>query len=1115
MLQHFIQPDNESIQFQIKEKSQALTLDRWPEAKNAGADILLGCLGQEYEGINKLDNSTIALTPTALMAILNKDNGQLRLALGLPEYFTGVLTLSDHGLLDHEDFYIQYGWLKTNGNPYTSAKEKGCFIETAGELHLMPPHVWQIISEIKRIRGMTTKIAGERLLYINEIQSLLRHLPDEARKQITENGRIRNVRLYYADAFQIEAESTDDGYSVLPVLKQATRAPYEEHQRVFSDLLTRADLESFHKNFKESSVFRSHYTLEPGRYLVISSKVHEALELVHKVRSESPAKRLSFLQNPRKRFEEELGAEFSGEALDAIFSERVVGFGEKQKRVIPWIKIEGQVWWPAEETVDKAPWPRGIEIDDVVINFPSPEKLAEFEKKVLQCSEEDIPFDYNGITIPPDPKILEGIRAIKPNARPDNIPPDDGSGITTTAPKTASKEASKAEPKKSSVLYIKENLEEKEYEALLFPRRVPPFSMPSVLKNHPKEHQKHGIEWLAKHYSAGTRGVLLADDMGLGKTFQVLAVMAWIRELMDKGAISPLPMLVVAPTGLLENWITKEHDVHLFEPGLGEPVRAYGRWLKDLKRNWKLNKASWVLTTYETLASYQWEFVREHYSVVVFDEMQKVKNPDTLATIAAKALNADFWIGMTGTPVENRLCDLWCIMDTLVPGLLGSIKEFSHRYEKAVTAKPPNEEELERLNHRVRKRPHSEKAPAIMLRRMKQEVLDSLPKKHLHPLREIMPPKQAERYSAALNKAKEREGEAGAALQALQAMRYISLHPEYQTLVMQDGDEAFIAQSARLTAMFKELDRIARLGEKALIFLEPEAWHHAMPSLLRRRYRLENLPMIIMGDVKGSDRQKRVDAFQSSKPGFDVMLLSPRAGGVGLTLTAANHVFHLTRWWNPAVEDQATDRIYRIGQQKEVHVYYPMAEHPSYGEHSFDLVLNRLLQKKRKLSERVLWPPAGSQEDSEYLTNEVLWGKPGDANAVTYSDLLSMQPRQFENHIKKTLQRQLPWLRVENTLISHDGGADIVVTNNDGSIIGLIQIKHSSDRNSTPSACDDLKRALDHYYAHKPWCIGITNASRFQAKDYEWQKAYPNALLITGEDAVDCEKAANKLREKI
>ncbi len=1106
MLHYTYNAESSLISFQLQDTNQPIPISRWTDARQAGADILLGWKEEEDSSVIQIDEITIALPINSLVSALKNDQGELRHALGLPEYFTGVLTLSDHGILNEEKYHIKYQWLKSNGTPYTVVNEQGCFIEAAGKKYLMPPHVWQILEEIERVNNSTVKLASERLQHIHQIQSLLDYLPESARAQIITDGRIRNIRLYYADAFQIEAETVADGYNALPVLKRAEKLSYDETQKTFSDLLTRSDLAIFHNHFRESTEARANYTLEAGRYLVISPKVHQALQIVHKVRSEPNEKRLVFLQNPRLRLEEELGEAFSGEALDAIFSDRVVGFGEKQKRVIPWIKIEGQVWWPAEETVDKAPWPRGIEIGDQQIVFNTPEELENFEKKAIyHVYEESTPFEYEGVSIPSDSRVIDGINAIKPQARPDKKTKE-------PFPNKKPPNADESSPK-PMVLYIKENLQEKEYEAHLVKRRLPEFSLPTSVKSKPKEHQQKGIEWLARHYRAGSRGVLLADDMGLGKTFQVLAILAWIRELTEKRTIRSLPILVVAPTGLLENWITKEHDVHLFAPGLGEPVRAYGRWLKDVKKDWDFAQTNWILTTYDTLATYQREFLRQHYAVVVFDEMQRVKNPDTLATIAAKALHADFWIGMTGTPVENRLCDLWCVMDTLLPGLLGSIKEFSHRYEKAVTANPPDEKELEHLNYRIRIKPHAKEAPAIMLRRMKKDVLDSLPPKHSHSLHEKMPLLQAQRYTEALKQAEKRKGEPGAALQALHAMRYLSLHPDYKSPVMHNGDDAFIAESARLIATLRELDRIAKLGEKALIFLEPEAWHHAMPALLKRRYQLNNLPMIIMGDVKGSDRQKRVNQFQESPHGFDVMLLSPRAGGVGLTLTAANHVFHLTRWWNPAVEDQATDRIYRIGQEKEVHVYYPMAVHSEVGERSFDLVLDRLLQKKRKLSERVLWPPAGSQQDSDFLTNEVLWGKPGDANKINHEDVLSMHHTQFDDHVVQTIQRQLPWLRVEKTIFSHDGGADIVVKNRDGEIKAIIQCKHTSDRHATPSAYKDLKRALNHYHANQPWCVGVTSALRFQSHDYEWVGMYPKGILITGTDAIDCESIVDKLRE--
>lgn len=179
-----------------------------------------------------------------------------------------------------------------------------------------------------------------------------------------------------------------------------------------------------------------------------------------------------------------------------------------------------------------------------------------------------------------------------------------------------------------------------------------------------------------------------------------------------------------------------------------------------------------------------------------------------------------------------------------------------------------------------------------------------------------------------------------------------------------------------MIAMIAVLDRIAESGEKALVFLESLDLQEAdqLPTVLQRRYGLSRLPMVINGQVTTEARQARVDAFQRER-GFDVMLLSPKAGGVGLTLTAANHVVHLSRWWNPAVEDQCSDRVYRIGQAKPVHIYYPLAILAGAEESSFDVQLQRLMERKRQLAQNLLAAPAFSREDYQDLLAETMRGK--------------------------------------------------------------------------------------------------------------------------------------------
>jgi hypothetical protein len=224
-----------------------------------------------------------------------------------------------------------------------------------------------------------------------------------------------------------------------------------------------------------------------------------------------------------------------------------------------------------------------------------------------------------------------------------------------------------------------------------------------------------------------------------------------------------------------------------------------------------------------------------------------------------------------------------------------------------------------------------------------------------------MPARQLEAYERALAM-KEISGPEGT-LGMIHALRRVSLHPS----LMEGGvkaSELKVEDSARFVAMINILDKVSASGEKVLVFLESLDLQDAdqLPLLLQRRYGLSKSPMVINGQVSTEARQDRVNAFQRDSS-FDVMLLSPKAGGVGLTLTAANHVIHLSRWWNPAVEDQCSDRVYRIGQTKPVHIYYPLALLPEAAEHSFDWQLQVLMDRKRKLAQNLLAAPAFTKDD--------------------------------------------------------------------------------------------------------------------------------------------------------
>ena len=449
--------------------------------------------------------------------------------------------------------------------------------------------------------------------------------------------------------------------------------------------------------------------------------------------------------------------------------------------------------------------------------------------------------------------------------------------------------------------------------------------------------------------------------MGLGKTYQALAFLAWSR----RAGGSPIgPILVVAPTALLQNWAA-EADRHLVPGALGERVDAFGTKLKGLRPTDhrsrspedaididRLRSAGWILTTYETLADNHRAFARLRCAVAIFDEMQKIKAPGTINTHAAKAINADFVLGMTGTPIENRLEDLWCLMDRVVPGHLGDLKSFAHTHAEGDT------DAMTALKAKL-DRPQGQ-SPAVMLRRLKEDVLDGLPEKVIRTYPMDMPGRQAEAYGRVVRQAQAGDRSPGAMLKVLHAMRGLSLHPDGSDAV--DAHDvrsvrAWVDASARLSETVRVLGEVEQRGEKALLFIEDRDVQALFAAAAGTLFRLRSEPQVINGEVPGHRRQAIVDRFQKAPEGFDILVLSPKAAGVGLTITAANHVIHLSRWWNPAVEDQCNDRAYRIGQTKPVTVHVPLARHPTYGDASFDVTLDKLLAEKRALSRHMLTPP--------------------------------------------------------------------------------------------------------------------------------------------------------------
>lgn len=531
-----------------------------------------------------------------------------------------------------------------------------------------------------------------------------------------------------------------------------------------------------------------------------------------------------------------------------------------------------------------------------------------------------------------------------------------------------------AEAKKR--LVIKRNLEDIDYsearaESLQMPDDRQPV-LPQALREEIelKAHQRVGVAWLQHLWEQSPqhcRGTVLADDMGLGKTLQLLT---FITTCFETDPSLP-PALVVAPVALLENW-RNELD-RFFKPGTLPLLMLYGATLKSmrvgkhdidadlkaqgitrlLKKGW-VGDAKLVLTTYETMRDLEFALASQPWSIMVCDEAQKIKTPAALVTRSAKKQKVRFRIACTGTPVENTLADLWCLFDFVQPGMLGALSNFSRTYRQPIEAKTPEQiAKVEELRAVIQ--------PQILHRR-KTEVAKDLPA----PIEDTrckqlpMSPFQETLYQQALNTLREqRATNPSSQLQTLLAIRKICSDPHGHADPQSHKApiERIVNESPKmgwLIDRLKSLAADAAGGHKVIIFCEFRELQLQLQRVIAAFFGIA--PSIVNGDTSADpramdNRQQLIDAFQRSN-GFNVIILSPLAVGFGVNIQAANHVVHFTRTWNPAKEDQATARAYRIGQTRTVHVYYPGVISDRFP--SFDVKLDALLSSKRALATDIL-----------------------------------------------------------------------------------------------------------------------------------------------------------------
>jgi len=808
------------------------------------------------------------------------------------------------------------------------------------------------------------------------------------------------------------------------------------------------------------------------------------------------------------------------------YSDAIAGFGVEKPCYSPFIarKDQGEGWFPENRidvvmyTPDGAAEPIALTLGEETLT-----SLAVEVQQAQACGDETI-------SLPGCPKPIKV---------------SDAENLVNTFRKAhqdmanGAFEASAVQhvnlPKETKKLVLKANVEQVahlEQRGLLRSSKGNfPYTLPKSLKADVrlKDHQLLGLGWLQYLWAQSPefcRGSILADDMGLGKTLQLLCCILACYEadpVMD-------PVLIVAPVSLLDNW--QEELKNFFNADAIPLMTLYGPDLAEkrlpkkivdtildvnvgslLRDNW-LGNAKLVMTTYETLRDLEFSLAGQRWSMIVCDEAQKIKNPNAMVTRAAKKQNARLKIACTGTPVENSLTDLWCLFDFVQPGLLGALNTFSTDYRKPIEAENDEQKaKVQELRTLIE--------PQIM-RRIKADVARDLPAKtEVESCRNLfLSDYQRGLYAQAVQRFRQRAPEEAAAglqssLGLLQYLRRLCADPRPpgQQAVVGESLVELERRSPKMAWLMSTLAEIKLRdqgkGEKTIIFCEFRDLQRTLQRAIAERF--GRVPDIINGDTStksgsSASRQQRIKKFQADD-GFGVIILSPLAVGFGVNIQAANHVIHFTRPWNPAKEDQSTDRAYRIGQTKEVFVYYPTVTAKDFT--TFDAKLDKLLTWRRALANDML-NGAGELSPTDFGDLEDVDGSSalGD-EFVSAEDIAAMTPEGFEMFCA-ALWNAHGYSRVYTTPSSGDGGIDVVALKEKDGV--LIQCKTSSspDQELGWDAVKEVVAGAAAYTARHP---GIA-FQKVACTNQRFNKAARTQALLNHVKLIDREVLARMMEER-
>lgn len=863
------------------------------------------------------------LLPYENIYLLDEDE---RILLGVPQPYDKAMRLVGTSMLNLSDFEYKVEFLTYVPDGELIVCERGGNILVKGrDKYLLNEAQYALLNRVDAFNSTPEedKTTDYNLRCFAEIKALA----EQAGCQL--DSYLENENVYAPERIKIEIGRDDEGFTVEPAVDIEEN---DKFQTYFDKMRkVQAQYPVQRENGERVRIVLNKEQKENLHYLKEQCGKHKTREEIQKM-----------IEQPTEYFDP------NAFDLSELYSDRVIEIGVYKPKFYPFI-CPYKSCWIAGATVETP------QNGTTKVTINSEEELEKLKREIQSAKENKKGIvEYNNAQLDIEDAMFLAQTAekqLKDPSQPAKVESENGNEAR-------------------NVLIIEENAEElgfavkeriiekgDKYTLFTDPFLQEGFSL--------KDHQKEGVAWLQHLYKSKASGCLMADDMGLGKTLQILYFIDWH----SRKYANHKPYLIVAPISLLENW-KNEYERFFMQPRMKinmltskDVTRKFDKSIVD-----KMQKMDIILTNYESLRISQLNFCAVEFGVVALDEAQKIKSPGTLVTNAAKALKCNFKIAMTGTPVENSLLDLWCIMDFCVPGLLGNAKAFAAQYQNPLKKE---DTDIVALGNEVH-----DKLGVYFMRRLKKDAAKDLPDKIELKEKVLMPPVQKEAYASVVNDYT--SGIQPNMLVTIMHLREVSEHPYlYDSTLLNHETDEIVDTSARLQATIKFLDEIKKKEEKVIIFVERKETQKMLQKLCLKRYGI--IAKIINGDTPSivkrnmpnkQSRQSSIDEFQAVD-GFNVIIMSPVAAGMGLNVTAANHVIHYSRHWNPAKENQATDRAYRIGQTKDVFVYYPMAVRSDIK--SFDETLDDLLSRKTSLATSTIFPTERVEVKQEEL-GQMLFG---------------------------------------------------------------------------------------------------------------------------------------------